>query len=159
MEKMMTKIVNRIKNYLKTWSENNFFRMIAASIRQLFITLLVTYLLLLLIETIFPVSVSRYLNLNYWLIAVIVTGIVTIFTRPETHPEKKEDKHLDMGNIIMFVCTGIIGGALIWYKTREIGWLSYLVSLVGGALIYLLAILIRQKDGEEESEGENNPDS
>lgn len=154
----MTKIVNRIKNNLKIWSENSVFRAVAASIRQLFITLLVTYLLLLLIEAIFPMSVSRYLNLNYWLIAVIVTGIVTILTRQEiARPE--ETKPIAGGNIIMLICIGIIGGALIWYKTKEIGWISYLVSISGGALIVLLAILIWQKDGEEESEGENSPDN
>jgi hypothetical protein len=154
----MTKIVNRIKNNFKTWSENSVFRAVVASTRQLFITLLVTYLLLLLIEAIFPMSVSRYLNLNYWLIAVIVTGIVTILTRHEI-AQPEETKPIAGGNIIMLICIGIIGGALIWYKTKEIGWISYLVSISGGALIVLLAILIWQKDGEEESEGKNNPDN
>jgi len=153
----MINAVNRIKKCLKTWSENRFFRAIVASIQQLFITLLVTYLILLLIETIFPGSVSRYLNLNYWLIAVIITGVITVLSRQES--EKPEEKSINTGNIITLVCIGLIGAALIWYKTREIGWLSYLISLVGGILIVLLSILIWQKDGEEESEEENNPHS
>jgi len=128
-----------------------------SSIQQLFITLLVTYLILLLIETISPGSVSRYLNLNYWLIAVIVSGVITIITRQES--EKPIEKTISTGNIITLVCIGLIGAALIWYKTREIGWLSYLISLAGGILIVLLSILIWQKDGEEESEGENSPHS
>ena len=154
---MMTNAVNRIKKCWKTWSENRFFRALVASIQQLFIILLVTYLVLLLIETIFAGSVSRYLNLNYWLIAVIVTGVVTVLSRYES--EKPEEKTINTGNIITLVCIGLIGAALIWYKTREIGWLSYLISLAGGTLIVLLSILIWQKDGEEESEGENNPHS
>lgn len=153
----MNNIVNRIKKYLKTWSENRSFRAIVSSIQQLFITLLVTYLILLLIETISPGSVSRYLNLNYWLIAVIVSGVITIITRQES--EKPIEKTISTGNIITLVCIGLIGAALIWYKTREIGWLSYLISLAGGILIVLLSILIWQKDGEEESEGENSPHS
>jgi len=150
----MTNAVKRIKNLLKTWSENRYFRVVVTSIQQLFITLLVTYLILLLIETIFSGSVSRYLNLNYWLIAVIVTGVITVLSRQES--EKCEEKSLDTANIISMVCIGLIGAALIWYKTREIGWLSYLISLAGGILIVLLSILIWQKDGEEESEGENS---
>ena len=157
---MMINAINRIKNCLKTWSENRFFRAIVASIQQLFIILLVTYLVLLLIETIFPESVSRYLNLNYWLIAVIITGVVTVLSRRESGTLKeKDEKTINTGSIITFVCIGLIGAALIWYKTREIGWLSYLISLVGGTLIVLLSILIWQKDGEEESEGENSPHS
>ena len=157
---MMINAINRIKKCLKTWSENRFFRAIVASIQQLFIILLVTYLVLLLIETIFPESVSRYLNLNYWLIAVIATGVVTVLSRQESGTLKeKDEKTINTGSIITFVCIGLIGAALIWYKTREIGWLSYLISLVGGTLIVLLSILIWQKDGEEESEGENSPHS
>ena len=157
---MMINAINRIKKCLKTWSENRFFRAIVASIQQLFIILLVTYLVLLLIETIFPGSVSRYLNLNYWLIAVIATGVVTVLSRQESGTLKeKDEKTINTGSIITFVCIGLIGAALIWYKTREIGWLSYLISLVGGTLIVLLSILIWQKDGEEESEGENSPHS
>ena len=160
MESMMINAINRIKKCLKTWSENRFFRAIVASIQQLFIILLVTYLVLLLIETIFPESVSRYLNLNYWLIAVIITGVVTVLSRQESGKLKeKDEKTINTGSIITFVCIGLIGAALIWYKTREIGWLSYLISLVGGTLIVLLSILIWQKDGEEESEGENSPHS
>ena len=156
----MINAINRIKKCLKTWSENRFFRAIVASIQQLFIILLVTYLVLLLIETIFPESVSRYLNLNYWLIAVIITGVVTVLSRQESGTLKeKDEKTINTGSIITFVCIGLIGAALIWYKTREIGWLSYLISLVGGTLIVLLSILIWQKDGEEESEGENSPHS
>ena len=156
----MMKAVNRVKNRLRVWSDNKSFRAVVAFVQQLFVTLLVTYLLLLLIETIFPDSVSRYLNLNYWLIAVIVTGIITVLTRQEiTKPQEKEEKHPDTGNIIVLICIGVIGAALIWYKTREIGWLSYLISIVGGAMIVLLSMLIWQNDGEEKSEGKNSPDS
>jgi hypothetical protein len=145
---------------MKRWSENRYFKTTAASIQQLFMILLVTYLLLLMIETIFPESVIRYLNLDYWLIAVIVAGLVTIFTRPESKKtEDKDEKAFDSGNIFTLVCIGVIGAAIIWYKTREIGWFSYLVSIVGGILIVLLSALTMQKDGKEESEGENSPDS
>lgn len=151
----MSNIISQIKYYWKRISENKYFRTIVASIQQLFVILLVTYLLLLLIEAFFTDSVSRYLNLNYWLIAVIVAGVITVLSRKES--EKLKEKPLTRENIVAFVCIGIIGAALIWYKTREIGWLAYLISLAGGILMVLLSMLIWQKDGEEESEGENNP--
>ena len=155
---MMRNAMNQINEFFKQWTEKKIFRTIVSSIQQLFTTLLITYLLLLLIETIFPASVSRYLDLNYWFIAVIVTGVITVLSRQES--EKRELKRtIHKGNIVTFICTGVIGAALIWYKTRDVGWLSYLISLIGGILIILLSMLIWQNDGEEESEGENSPNS
>lgn len=154
---MMINIMHHIKKRLKAWSENRAFMAILASVRQLFVTLLVTYLVLLLIDIFFPGSVSRYINLNYWLIAVIVTGAITVLSRQEDKTPKEQA--INAGNIVTFFCIGIIGAGLIWYRTREIGWITYLISPAGGILIALLLILIRRKDGEEESEGENSPHS
>jgi FlaA1/EpsC-like NDP-sugar epimerase len=155
---MMRNALNKLILRLRIWSENRLFRVVVVSIQQLFTTLLITYLLLLLIETIFPASVSRYLNLNYWLIAVIVTGVITVLSRQKS--EKREEKTpVKKGNITIFVCAGLIGAALIWYKTRDTGWLSYLISLAGGIIIVLLSVLVWQDDGEEESEGENSPNN
>jgi hypothetical protein len=147
-----------ITRYLKAWPDSRHFGAVVTLINQLFITLLAVYLLLLLLETIFPESVSRFLNLNYLLLAVIASGIVTTLTLKDTGNEK-EGRRLTGYNIIILVCIGLGGAALIWYQTQEIGWLSYVISLAGGVLIVLLSLLIWKKDEEGKSEGEDLPDN
>ena len=36
----------------------------------------------------------------------------------------------------------IIGMIIIWHKTNGIGWLSYLISILGGCIITLLPVVI-----------------
>ena len=159
-------MINLVKRFIeswKTWSENRYFRIAISFIQQLFVTLLITYLLILLVEAIFPDSVSRYLNLNYFLIAVVATGIIAVLTRQESRTDE-EGRHITVVNIIVFVCIGLFGAALIWYQTREIGWFAYLVSLAGGILIILLSLLIWSRNEAEYNEegyidGEDSPDN
>jgi hypothetical protein len=152
---MRMKFLQRFTSYLKSWPGNRHFRAAAALIQQLFITLLTTYLLLLLLENIFPESVSRFFNLNHLLTAVIACGIVTVLTLKDTRKDR-EEMPVTRSYIITFIGMGLGGAALIWYQTQEIGWPSYVVSLAGGGLIILLSLLIWKKDGEEESEGEDS---
>ena len=51
-------------------------------VQVLFPVLLITYLLLILLETIFEGSVSSYINLNHLLIILIVVGIAAVLTVP-----------------------------------------------------------------------------
>ena len=117
-------------------------------VRELFPILLVTYLLLILLETIIEGSVSSYLNLNYLLIIVILLGIAAILTAPGKAARAKGDR-LTAKGFVMLVCAGFGSAAIIWYKTREIGWMSYLISAVSGGLIVLLSLLIWHGDEEQ----------
>ncbi|MCK4964776.1 MAG: hypothetical protein KAS54_06830 [Dehalococcoidia bacterium] len=117
-------------------------------VQQLFVTLLVTYLLLLLVETIWEKSVSAYLNLNYWLIVLIVVGVVAVLTGPERREE--EGRRLGRRDIAIVICAGLTGAAIVWYKTKEIGWLSYVISVISGGLIVLLFMLVWREEGEGE---------
>lgn len=125
-------------------------------VQALFGVLLITYLLLILLETIFDGSVSPYINLNHLLIIVIIVGVVAVLTAPGK-PESVRRERLTAKGILIIICAGIGGAAIIWYKTQEIGWLSYVISVVSGGLIVLLSMLIwRADDEEEKNEGENS---
>jgi hypothetical protein len=126
-------------------------------VQALFPVLLITYLFLILLDTIFEGSVSSYLNLNHLLIAVIVVGVAAVVTAPGK-AEGVKGERLTVKSIFIIICAGFGGAAIIWYKTQEIGWLSYVISVVGGGLIVLLSMLIWRGD-EEESEGENSQGS
>jgi len=47
---------------------------------------------------------------------------------------------------------GILGFAIIKYKTADLGWLSWMISIIAGILIILLSILVLDEDEEEERE-------
>lgn len=126
-------------------------------IQELFVILLVIYLLLFLTETIWGKSVLSYLDLNHLLIAVIITGVISVLTRNDAKPMAGE--HPGKRGIIFIITVGLVGAAIIWYKTQEIGWLSYVISIVSGSLIVLLLALIWRGEEGGEVEGENSQDN
>lgn len=111
--------------------------------RNVFQDLLVLYLILLLAETVWAKSVSSYLNLNYLLAIVIITGIITVLTAKD---EKIEKEPVTKKDYIMAAAAGIAGSIIIYYKTSSIGALSIIISLISGILIILLSILVLQED-------------
>jgi len=117
-------------------------RIVRTGVGLSFEILLVTYILLLLVETIWPKPIELYVNMNFILIAVITTGVLTVFLG------KGEEQKLEPLQIaktkrdyVTAFFAGIAGGAIIWYSLRGLGWPSNLISLLGGALIILLSIL------------------
>ena len=107
--------------------------------KALFEQLLVSYLLLLLIEEIWPKSVTPYLNMNILLILVIITGAVAVLTQKEEQKVISEPTRKDY---LLIGILGLAGAGIIFYKTKEIGWLSYIISAVSGILIILLSCLV-----------------
>ena len=108
--------------------------------------LLVIYLLLLLADTIWEKRVSSLLDMNIMLIIVIIFAVIATFTQPEIK-EEQERKKPGRKSIVLFVLVGIGGAIIIWYKTNEIGWLSCLVSIIGGAMITLVSIIVMDGNG------------
>ena len=141
-----------------TSKRSGVFRWILELVQALFPVLLTTYLFLILLETVFGGSVSSYINLNHLLIAVILAGVAAVLTAPPK-AESAKGKRLTAKGIFMIICAGVAGAAIIWYKTQEIGWLSYVISAVSGGLIVLLSMLIWQGDEGGEGEGEDSQGS
>lgn len=111
---------------------------------ELFSTLLVTFLLLLLAETIWSGSVSAHLNINYLLVIVIISGAISILTRKEE--QKVETVKITKKDYLYIGALGIAGSLIIWYKIKDIGNLAYLISIVAGVLIVLLSLLLFKED-------------
>ncbi|MBU1246258.1 MAG: hypothetical protein ABIJ20_03685 [Nanoarchaeota archaeon] len=114
----------------------------ASLVSHAFQTILVTYLILFLIEQTWAGFVSTYLNLNYLLIAVIILGILDLFSE---HPKQKKQKTTKKDYILISLL-GIISFAIIKYKTIDLGWLSWTISIIAGILIILLSLLILEED-------------
>lgn len=111
---------------------------------ELFSTLLVTFLLLLLAETIWTGSVSFYMNTNYLLVIVIVSGSLSVLTRKEE--VKAEKVELTKKDYLYIGALGIAGTLIVWYKIQDIGALAYLISIISGVLIIMLSLLLFEED-------------
>lgn len=110
----------------------------AELINNLFQIILVTYLTVLLLEQIFPGLVSSHLNLNWFLLITIILGILDVFTVER----KKVKETISIKDYILIGTLGILGTAIIKYKTSSLGLLSWTISLLGGIVIILLSLLI-----------------
>lgn len=116
----------------------------AELVNHLFQTLLVTYLVLLLMEQLWEGIVSVYLNLNWLLVVVIVVGILDVFSEM---PLKKHERVKKLDYVFVWVL-GALGFFIIKFKTLELGWLSWVISLIAGALIVLLSYLVLEEKDE-----------
>jgi hypothetical protein len=123
--------------------------------QDLFLVMLVTYLLLILLETIWDGFVSSHLNLNQLLIIVIITGAIAVLTGKEDYEIKKEKESITTKDHIFIIGAGILGSGIIYYKIQETGWMSYVISAMAGILIILLSILILEDENDEDSEDVN----
>lgn len=111
-------------------------------VNHIFQTLLVTYLILLLAEQLWEGLVSVYMNLNYLLILVIILGVLDVFS--ETPPKQKQKTK--SWDYIFIAILGILGLIIIKIKTADLGFLSWLISLIASALIILLSLLVLEEN-------------
>lgn len=131
-------------------------------INSIFSYSLVFYLILLLVEQfqdtefiqgiLFPERspIKWFLDGRMgWLLGwVMLTGVLSVLTGKEI--EEKEAKEEIVFKDYLFVFgLGILGAFLIFYKTKELGWLSYVISAISGLLIILLSIIILNEDEDE----------
>jgi hypothetical protein len=114
------------------------FKTINTYITPLFSFLLVAYLIILLVEEFKVGLISTRVNMTYFLIAVIITGAITIFL-PQS---KKKEKPAKKSDFIFTFLLAIGGAVLIYFKTREMGWLSYIIAIIAGVLIFFMGTLI-----------------
>ncbi len=113
----------------------------AEIIHTVFQSLLVTYLALLLIEQVWENSVSAYLSLTWFLVVVIIAGVLSVFSEQKITREKVNWKHYGLIAIL-----GVLGLIIIKFKTDSLGWLSWVISIVAGILIILLSLLVLEDE-------------
>jgi peptidoglycan/LPS O-acetylase OafA/YrhL len=109
---------------------------ISPYVNSSFQALLLAFLLLLLINEFYKV---KFINMTIMLIIVVVFGIISILLPSE--PEKKHAKRTIYDDVLVYII-GIIGGVIVFLKTREMGWLSYVIAVVTFLLVVLLGSII-----------------
>ena len=118
--------------------------------KNVFQYLLIFYLVILLVNE-YNDKLLDFLNMNYILIVTIVLGVVTVLTyKPK---EEKKQKLRRMDNYFIYLL-GIAGAFLVYFKIKDLGWISYLISILSGVLIITLNKLIVKEEDEVREEGD-----
>ena len=134
----------KLSDIRKFCSENKWVRDTIDFARDIFPSLLGVLLLLLIIEAIFKGSVTSNFDIGYLLISVVILGIVSIFARSrDTDTERKLSARTSM---IFIACAVLVTVFFTWYVTREIGWVSYVISALGGLVAGFLILIVRGED-------------
>lgn len=103
---------------------------------------LVSYLGFYLIENLRPGFVTGYLNLNIFLWAAIVTGVLSTIW-PMIVPEAKEEKPPpNWKDYVWMILLSLGTVAVVWYKTSSIGWLVKVIAPLSGLIVLGLSLLI-----------------
>jgi hypothetical protein len=137
--------------------EKNRFHEIGELLKDPFTSLLTLYLILILIDTIWDGKISESINLNYLLVFVIATGILS-FVRKDYVKKETIVEPLTKSDYLFIGALSVIGSFIVWYKIQNIGTLSYLISILAGVLIFLLSVLVLEEEEEEKEKGSETDD-
>jgi len=132
--------------YINTKSKITKVELIKGSINSTFQILLTIFLLLLLFQEFY--SIPKWININYFLIIVIIFGVITVITNNETETEKVQPAIITKKDYVLIAISGIVGAIIVWYKIRDIGLVSYLIGCMSGLLIITLSILMIEESNE-----------
>jgi uncharacterized membrane protein len=104
---------------------------------------LITYIILLLAETVKEGIVSYFFNLNILLALVIVSGFVMAITYDEQIPQQATPpKKIKKRDIVWSSLLAIFGGFFIYAGTFELGVIAPIVGCLAAILILLLSLLL-----------------
>ncbi|MCD6528122.1 hypothetical protein J7K44_00555 [bacterium] len=155
-----SKVILNLLSFLKG-VENYFsylFQEFKKSVNSIFSWSLIFYLILLLIkefkdfefvkEALFfeksPIKWFLAGRMNWLLGWVILTGIFSVFWGEQQ--EKLVKEKITKKDYFFVLGLGLLGAYLIFCKTKELGWLSYVISVISGLLIILLSVIIIEED-------------
>lgn len=107
-----------------------------------FQTALVTYLGFFLIENIKPGFVSGYMDLNWWLWAAIISGVISAIW-PHIVPEaKNKPVKLTWRGYIWLGLLAVGTVAVMWYKLSSLGTIGKIIALLSGGIVFSLSLLV-----------------
>lgn len=121
--------------------------------KQLFVFALILYLVLFLLETVFPGFVSYNFDLNKILVVVFVLGFLSVFAQEEKAEQKKEKTRKFTRKDFTFLCIlGFLVGIVVFIKTDTDVLTRVMSGVLGGFVISLVAWILLFIDDVEEKE-------
>lgn len=118
-------------------------------ISEIFKVSLISYLIFYLVESFKAGFIADYFDLNILLIITILSGVFTVLFKKEEEA-KKEVQKIKKRDYVFIVTLGVVATGLIYYKIKEIGWLSYVISPISGIIIILISILLLNEQQEDD---------
>lgn len=82
------------------------------------------------------------------MLVVIIFGAISILFPPKPII-KNNQKATTIKDYILILVLGIVGGLLVFIKTKNLGWISYVISVIAGLIIIFLSYLIMNEKDEE----------
>jgi hypothetical protein len=117
--------------------DKNLKNLILLIIRDLFLAAFVLLIVFTFLEIVKPKIILNYLNLDIFLLVVLILGIITILYYEPAEKAGQKLKFLDYSTICLF---SILVGILCLYLTRAIGLLSILVGIVSAVICFNLIL-------------------
>lgn len=96
-------------------------------------------------ENTFHGFVSSTFNPDYLLLVIIISGVLNIFT-PENHESLEKEKKPGPGDYVLIFILSLGGAALVYYKTKELGDISWILSIFTVLIILVLGFVLLWPD-------------
>lgn len=109
--------------------------------------LLFFFLVALLLQQFYPDKVKSYININWFMLIVIIFGAISIIFPPQ--PQLKKEKQINWKDFTFIGALGILGGIIIFLKIKNLGWISYIISILGGLIIIFLSWLVLTEKSDD----------
>lgn len=107
---------------------------------------LVTYLFLLIAESLKEGLVSLFFNFNVLLIIVILSGLIMALTDYKSINALKRQRKITSKDVEHIFLLTVAGGLLALVKTSELGTIAIIIAVVTAILIASLSILLLTED-------------
>lgn len=108
---------------------------------ELFQFSLVTYIILLIAETLQEGFVSYFFNINILLGIVLLTGIIMLITRYDRLEPQTSHQRFTLKNLLYALMVSLGGALLVYYKTALLGDTAIIIAILTGGIIILLSLL------------------
>lgn len=106
-------------------------------VQDYFVFFLLFYLILFILENLFPGFVSNNFDLNLILVPVFILGVASAFF-PLPKQKKKQNIKLDY---LIIIGLAIITFIIIFSKTRDLGSISIVIALISSLLVFCVSLL------------------
>ena len=141
-----------LKRLLQEAERNPRFVALIQFSKEIFLVLFVTVLLLLIADGLDPGCVTRYFDIIYVLIPVILFGSIwmVFYNVVETPLARMKGVSLRR-TYLLSVTVGILTGLWVWVVTNRLGALSVAIAAISAALLSLIVVKIIYPDKMPES--------
>jgi|GEM_PF-5318709 len=118
------------------------YQMVTGTLTALFQVALISYLFFYSIERIKPGFVSDYFELNMLLILTFVSGALTVMLKgiDQNHEEQKPVNAPGLRQYVFIIFLGLVVAFIMYERTKQVGWLSYVISGMSGLVLIVLSI-------------------